>query len=200
MIIVIKSKYYLYQTVNDYLEALLEYLKAQADLLGLIGYNDNIYKENAISNKNQNIIKKIEDMYKLNKIHYQNEAYLNWYAWNSFALYKRLGEDFWDKIPKSTRSVFLSLNSQEIQMINTKPDEANILDNFIKQANKRNIKVELLLGDPYWVLEKYRHQLISIIKSLNKFGFSGIQLDIEKSQLPKNDRYLWDKGIIKTIS
>ncbi len=197
---VIKSKYYFYQTVNDYLQALLEYLKAQADLLGLIGYNNNIYKKDAINNKNESIISKIKNAFNSSQIHNQNNAYLNWYSWNGLYLYKKLGENFWHKIPKQTKRIFLSLNGHEIELTNSNQNEANILTKFIKQAKQRHISIELLLGDPYWALSRYRDNLITIIRNLKKFNFYGIQLDIEKSGLPAKDRLLWNKGITKTIS
>ncbi|MGC8502728.1 TolC family protein [Desulfurella sp.] len=197
---VVKSKYYLYQTANDYLEALLEYFKAQADLLGLIGYDDIMYKKDAINDKNEGIISNIKSVFNVPKINYQNGAYLSWYLWNGLSWYKKLGENFWDKIPKSTKRIFLSLNSQEIQLVRSNQKDADVLIKFIKQAKQRDIKVELLLGDPYWVLSKYRTNLINIIKNLQRFPFDGIQLDIEKSQLPLKDRHLWENGIVKIIS
>ncbi|PMP86066.1 MAG: hypothetical protein C0174_02540 [Thermodesulfobium narugense] len=223
---VMKSKYYLYQTANDYLEALLDLFKAKADILGLVGFSNNIYKCSDFDRSNENLISKIIDVFDStntadktsisfasskneNKIsatstkvingNTDNE-YLNWYVWNGLELYKTLGKNFWLQLPKSTKRIFLSLNNTEIKQVISNQSDANILNKFIQEANKRHINVELLLGDPDWVLDKYRSKLIYIINKLSKFNFSGIQLDIEKNQLPEKDRNSWNKGIIKTIA
>lgn len=199
---VIKSKYYLYQTANDYLEAALDLFKAKADILGLVGFSDNVYKNSDFDKSNEDLISKISDIFDSSKIIEKTSdgKYLNWYAWNGFELYKNLGENFWLKLPRSTKRIFLSLNKTEIQRVSSNQNGANNLNNFIQEANKRDIKVDLLLGDPDWVLDKYRSKLIGIIAKLSKFNFSGIQLDIEKNQLPEGERNFWDEGIVKTIS
>ena len=124
---------------------------------------------------------------------------LGFYEWSGLELYKKLGnQTFWSYLPYTNR-IFLSFNGQQINSLLADPNEANLLNQFIYNAAQRGIKVELLLGDPSWALDGYRDSLIKIISELSRFHFAGIQLDIEKSQLPLNEQNLWDTGIVKTI-
>ncbi len=68
-------------------------------------------------------------------------------------------------------------------------NEAN--KKFIKQANKRNIKIHALGGDVTWAEPDYRYMTFLLLDYVKKFntnekdGFSGIQFDIESYNMNK---------------
>jgi outer membrane protein TolC len=192
---IIKSKYNLYQVSNDYLESLLDLKKAQADILGL---DNNLHCSDQLD-QNTSIIDNIMRVFK-NPLFVKesNDFSLGFYEWDGLQLYKTLGDKtFWQSLPQTNR-IFLSFNAKQINDLVLNANESRLLSKFLSQASQRGIKVELLLGDPRWALEE-RESLIKIITDLSKFGFSGIQLDIEKLQLQPKEQSLWDTGIVKTI-
>ena len=101
------------------------------------------------------------------------------YTWNYDRLMSRSG--VWEQIQKMRiNRILLSLNKSQIKSVASNPE---FLNNFINKAQKRGIKVELLLGDPNWILPNERNNLIEIIKKLGNVNFSGLHLDIEPDQL-----------------
>ena len=74
----------------------------------------------------------------------------------------------------------LSLDGEQIRSVRAQPQP---LKDFLRNAHKHNVAVELLLGDPSWIESAHRKQLVDLIKSLNGFEFSGLHLDIEPDQI-----------------
>lgn len=50
-------------------------------------------------------------------------------------------------------------------------------------AHERGLTVELLLGDPSWLLPAHRDELLKIVQGLRALPFDGLHLDIEPDQL-----------------
>lgn len=76
--------------------------------------------------------------------------------------------------------ILLSLNARQITMVALNPQSLN---KFIQDAHRHGVKIELLLGDPNWILPKERIGLLHIIKKLRHIKFDGLHLDIEPDQL-----------------
>ncbi|MEK7779321.1 MAG: TolC family protein [Pseudomonadota bacterium] len=88
---------------------------------------------------------------------------------------------FWQQksIEKIDRFL-ISLNTKQILNFSANPGKIN---QFIEKAHRHGRRVELLLGDPGWILSQYRSKLITIIRSLTAINFDGMHLDIEPDQL-----------------
>lgn len=101
------------------------------------------------------------------------------YAWNYDDIVSQPG--FWEKI-KSMRinRILLSFNAQQIASVTSDPAALN---KFLQKAKHQGVTVELLLGDPNWILPKARMRLLEIIKRLRSIHFDGLHLDIEPDQL-----------------
>ncbi|GKS69903.1 Outer membrane protein TolC [Nitrosomonas sp. PY1] len=101
------------------------------------------------------------------------------YVWNFEDLVDR--PYFWQQksIEKIDRFL-ISLNAKQILRFSANPGKLN---QFIEKAHRHGSRVELLLGDPSWILPKYRNKLMTIIGSLADIRFDGLHLDIEPDQL-----------------
>ncbi|WP_297325951.1 TolC family protein [Nitrosomonas sp.] len=89
--------------------------------------------------------------------------------------------EFWTRKPVNEVNRFLiSLNARQIAA--TVADPAS-LERFLGDGRRHGKKIELLLGDPDWILPKYRKNLLQIIHSLSAIDFDGLHLDIEPDQL-----------------
>ncbi len=53
----------------------------------------------------------------------------------------------------------------------------------LDSAHERGLMVELLLGEPSWLLLAHRDELLSIVQDLRALPFDGLHLDIEPDQL-----------------
>jgi len=117
------------------------------------------------------------------------------YVWNSQQLLDELkiSFNFWKRIEAhGFNRLLLSLDGQQIKNLSFAENKADLLK-FISQAVEKNIRVELLLGEPLWILPKYRGNLLHIIQQLQDFPFTGLHLDLEPNQLEEtrySNKYL----------
>lgn len=104
------------------------------------------------------------------------------YVWNFDKLSTQPG--LWEKNQTIEIDRFLiSLNQQQIAKFAANPVP---LKKFLNEAQRRGKKVELLLGDPDWILPEQREKLLMIVKKLSNINFDGLHLDIEPDQLESN--------------
>jgi hypothetical protein len=101
------------------------------------------------------------------------------YVWNSHAVLAQPG--FWKQSEAfKVGRVLLSLDGQQIKSV---ASDSKPLRLFLEKAHRRGVKVELLLGDPNWILPEGRDGLWQIVAALKDADFDGLHLDIEPDQL-----------------
>lgn len=117
------------------------------------------------------------------------------YVWDSQLLLDRSKIDltFWKQFhPHGINRLLLSLDGQQIKDLAFQENKTDLL-NFIARADEKDIRVELLLGEPLWILPKYRRDLLEIIQELEDIPFTGLHLDLEPNQLDQarhDNKYL----------
>ncbi|NLM72153.1 MAG: hypothetical protein GX181_09385 [Synergistaceae bacterium] len=107
------------------------------------------------------------------------------YVWGGdlFLLPER-GELIMDELRESPFGrILLSFTSRGVAYLK-EPEGRARLEEILKGASARGLRVELLLGDPHWILPKHRVDLVRLVSSLRDFSFSGLHLDLEPDQLP----------------
>jgi hypothetical protein len=122
---------------------------------------------------------------------------LGWYIWNTTTL---LSEGYSNvQFPRHTRRLELSFTATQMQTLMDQREIAG-LRQFIDEAKRTGITVNWLIGDPRLVEANGRETLMKWLPVIHELGFNGIVLDVERSQLPKNQKITWEAGILKTIS
>jgi len=110
------------------------------------------------------------------------------YVWNSQPLLDQSPTDstFWKNCRVyGINRLLVSFNGRQLKALARRENKIN-LSRFISRADKQHIRVELLLGEPLWILPTYRPNLIEIINQLKDIQFSGLHLDLELNQLDQN--------------
>jgi len=59
--------------------------------------------------------------------------------------------------------------------------------------------VELLLGEPTWVLPQQRAKLLALIDGLRNLPFDALHLDLERGQLEKQQQSSWSEYLLQTL-
>lgn len=85
------------------------------------------------------------------------------------------------------RRLLLSLDQEQIDAL-ADPSTRAVFSAWLQQSSKRGMKIELLLGEPLWILPEHRPKLLAIIHALADLPFSGLHLDLEPDQLPKQGK------------
>lgn len=80
----------------------------------------------------------------------------------------------------NTNTLLLSLDEAQIEAYRSDPAR---LRAAIDKAHSQGMKIELLLGEPTWLLPAQRQKLLSIVRDLRALPFDGLHLDIEPGQL-----------------
>ncbi len=189
---VVQSNIKHYVQTIDYIEALRQYLISQALANMELTINcharnykatyDAPYSTYEIENSFKNTA--VKDKKKTNNI--VNRETNSLYVWKSEQLFKQI---------KNNPSYFKVLNNHGVNRLIVSLDASQIMDfsntpapllKFIKTAEKHDIHIELLLGEPTWIYPENRYKLVTIIESLSDVPFRGIHLDIELDQLDES--------------
>jgi len=121
------------------------------------------------------------------------------YLWKSRRIIsdEKARQKLWKNLrAKKISRVLLSLDGHQIRATKNRKQNTQ-LRNFLAEAKQQGISVELLLGEPTWVLESHRRRLLNIVQQLSELEFSGLHLDIEPGMF---DSRLHDrKQILKQL-
>jgi len=107
------------------------------------------------------------------------------YLWQSNALLTEgaVPSDFWRGLRKGgVNRLLMSLDREQIRAASAPAGQAP-LRRFIADAHQRGVAVELLLGEPTWILPGKRRDLLTIVQMLEALPFDGLHLDLEPNQL-----------------
>lgn len=105
----------------------------------------------------------------------------NVYVWGSRSVLNQLKPAFWKQLrDKKVGRILLSLDAEQIEEAARNP---SVLEAFMALADKHDVAVDLLLGEPEWARQEQRDKLFDIITNLNKLPFDGLNLDIEPDSL-----------------
>jgi len=106
------------------------------------------------------------------------------YAWESREVMAQwAGGTLWPTLASQrVARVLLSLDGKQISQAAT-PAGAARLGRFIADAHAHSVAVDLLLGDPHWILPAERGELTAIVARLHGISFDGLQLDLEPASL-----------------
>jgi hypothetical protein len=107
------------------------------------------------------------------------------YVWSSASLLGRKSYDarFWEPFRREAIDrILVSFDKSQIQLLGNGPARKRLL-RFLESARSNRIKVELLLGEPTWILPRHRHELVEIILRFKDLPFEGLNLDLEPNQL-----------------
>ncbi|NNL75587.1 MAG: TolC family protein, partial [Desulfobacterales bacterium] len=63
------------------------------------------------------------------------------------------------------------------------------------------VRIDLLLGEPLWILPEFRTEMLALIKKLSDLPFKGLHLDLEPNQLSshKYDEAYLLRQLVKTL-
>lgn len=103
------------------------------------------------------------------------------YIWKSEAWLR--GELLVEDVKKhNINKVLISLDSAQLKYIDTAQGKEQ-LTSTLAHWRRSGLNISLLLGEPSWILPKYRADLMSILRLANNFRFNSVHLDMEPNQL-----------------
>jgi hypothetical protein len=77
--------------------------------------------------------------------------------------------------------LLISLNAGELERVRA---DLSDLTTAVRRSQQRGMKVVLLLGDPSWITDAHREELLGIVRALQSVPFDALHLDLEPEQLP----------------
>jgi outer membrane protein TolC len=125
------------------------------------------------------------------------------YVWHSAELLERFKQPatlLADLRRLRVERLLLSFSAEQITTL-AKPDNRLRWIGFLEYLKKAGLRVELLLGEPLWILQTHRPRLLALIHDLADLPFSGIHLDLEPDQIPSHAQGEEDLGpqLLETV-
>ena len=123
-------------------------------------------------------------------------AGLGWFLWNGQAMLDQPA--LLNTLPAGSQRVLLSFNKAQLQALAT-PAGRQQVQRLLDMAHGQSLRAELLLGEPAWVLPAQRQALLDLLAPLRGLPWDGLNLDLERSQLPASEQPNWDRNAIDTL-
>jgi hypothetical protein len=122
-------------------------------------------------------------------------AGIGWYVWNGEQLLQRPA--LVDELPAHTQRLLLSFTKAQLAGL-----DAAQWDGLRRHAHGKGIRLELLLGEPLWVRPGERQDLLNLLAGLRGLPLDGLNLDLERSQLPAGSMSAsdWKQAVLDTLA
>ena len=122
-----------------------------------------------------------------------NAKSLGWFVWDGAALLKNPQRV--DQIAPVSGRLLLSFSAKEIEAL-----DGAAWRELRRRADARQLRLDLLLGDPGWVYPEGRSTLLKLLGKVRDWPVQGLNLDIERSQLPKPmAAEAWHREVLETM-
>ena len=122
---------------------------------------------------------------------------LGWFAWHARPWLEQ-PDAMLRRLPAPSDRLLLALDGSQLRWAATAEGAARV-SALIAAARDAGVRVELLQGDPHWVLPGPRAQLMDLLAPLRALPFAGLNLDIERNQLPGMAPPAWRDGLLQTL-
>jgi hypothetical protein len=125
----------------------------------------------------------------------QEEMKIAWFLWQGKALLKT------DPLPLPPVAgrLQVSFTGNELSTIASDAETAQNLRNNLALLHNLGWKVDVLFGDATFVLPAGRQRLVQYVQTLTGFHFDGVNLDLERSDLPARLQPQWWKLTLATL-
>jgi hypothetical protein len=120
----------------------------------------------------------------------ENSSGFSVYVWDSENLFHQYFQDqdlFHLLKEQEINRLLISFTMDQIKELSN-PMRRKRLETIILEADQQGVRMDLLLGEPLWILPKFRQDLLTLIEKFSDFPFKGIHLDLEPNQLA-SERY-----------
>jgi hypothetical protein len=104
-----------------------------------------------------------------------------------------------EQLPSGTRRLLLSFSARQWREITQEARQLAALKGLVLAGRKRGVSLELLLGEPTWALPEGRPHLIRMLREIPAGTFARVHLDLERHQLPSEQRADWAAQATKTL-
>lgn len=102
-------------------------------------------------------------------------------------------------LPAPGSRLLLSWRADELERLRTDASAAQRLQRALARLKAQGWKVDLLLGEPTFVRPHGRAALQRLVEITAPFDFDGLNLDLERSQLPRSEQATWWPDTLATL-
>ncbi|MDR0214286.1 MAG: TolC family protein [Comamonas sp.] len=120
-----------------------------------------------------------------------------WYSWKGWQWVEQPARI--DQLPQGTQRLLVSFTEEQLQRLTADEQARQGLEQLAQRARQRGIRLELLLGEPTWVLPKGRGNMLALLQKVQSMPFGMIHLDLERSQLPEAQQKDWGRNVLDSL-
>lgn len=122
---------------------------------------------------------------------------MGWYVWKGE--YWLSHPDLSRTLPTGSNSILLSFKAATLNDLAQSARVQTTMRSLINALHARGLRVVWLVGDPNIVFQEGRTQLLRWLPWMAAVGFDGVNLDVERNELPAAKRGAWTAGLIHTL-
>lgn len=112
---------------------------------------------------------------------------LAWFLWQGESLLKPQ----LPPLPAERGRLMVSFNAEQLAAIQSDAQSAQYLRQNLQRLHSAGWKVDLVFGDASYVLPAGRDPLLQSLRGMSSFAFDGLNLDLERSDLPSKLQGQW---------
>lgn len=124
---------------------------------------------------------------------------LSWFLWRGEALLQKDMPSL-PSLPSSPGRLLVSFTREQIRALETEVAIAQNLHQNIDRLHELGWKVDLVFGDAVFVTQKGRGDLLNLVRSMTRFPFDGLNLDLERSGLPEGLQSRWWPLVLQSLA
>jgi hypothetical protein len=102
-------------------------------------------------------------------------------------------------LPADRARLLVSMTNEQVSNLQLDADMAKQLHQNLEELHRNGWTVDLLVGDASLVLSPGRGRLLHLLRRMAVFAFDGINLDLERSDLPQDLQAQWWPLTLKTL-
>lgn len=187
------ARYETYLSAIDFVDTVQRAEVAQIDALS---YGKVCSEADQSMNLERNLVELISQPFdrKQTSINEHNGT-LSWFLWHGETLLRQ--EPF--PLPSEGGRLLVSFNKEQLSTIESDAVTAQYLRQNLARLHGEGWKVDLVFGDGSFVLPQGRTKLVSFVRGMASFAFDGLNLDLERSDLPQKTQYQWWPLTLQTL-
>jgi hypothetical protein len=124
-----------------------------------------------------------------------NNLALSWFLWHGDAILK----DEPISLPSENGRLLASFTKEQLLAIESDVSTAQHLRQNLDRLHRSGWKVDLVFGDSSFVLPQGRNHLVNLVRAMTSFPFDGLNLDLERSDLPPKIQHQWGALTLQTL-
>jgi hypothetical protein len=189
----LKARYELYLSAIDFVDTVQ---RAEAAQIDAYSYGKVCEGADPATGLDQNLVGLLSRPFSGKRVSIEApKGELSWFLWRGEPLLK--SESL--PLPMEGGRLLVSFTREQLSAIASDATTAQFLRQNLDRLHSSGWKVDLVFGDASFVLPQGREKLVRFVRDMASFAFDGLNLDLERNDLPEAIQHKWWHFTLQTL-